>query len=75
MPHVALTIYRVQMRCTLRARPSKASPTLTRLGTTLDNGSPRLVTGWEQAPGWVEVVADGTVQGYIKRGALRELSG
>lgn len=72
MPHASLTTYRVQKRCTLRARPSKAAPTLARLDTT-QAGAPHLVTGWEQTPGWVEVVAGGAIQGYIKAGALRAL--
>lgn len=68
-----LTTYRILMRCTLRSGPKKTAPALARFGPRLPDGKPRLVLGRPTPPGWVEVVEEGSVVGYIKAGALRAL--
>jgi len=47
-----MTTYRFIQRCTVRSAPDGAQ--LIRLDPLKEDGSPRVITGWEAQPGYIK---------------------
>jgi hypothetical protein len=68
-----MATYRVQQKCTIRSAADSRAPIIARLGSTTEDGKPRLITGCPALPGWVEWIEGAITMGYVKAGALREV--